>query len=185
STSPTASRSFDEPSQRFHMIAPGREGAEATGYANIALIKYMGKRDPARNEACNPSLSYTLPHLRTIVVVAPAAESRDRWQPLQRNETEPEPLTEQARERFLRYARKLCDLWGHPDPIIVQSASNFPADAGIASSASSFSALTMAVASLLRRPESTEELARLSRAASGSSCRSFFGPWCVWDGERI
>ena len=99
--------------------------------------------------------------------------------------TEPEPLTEQARERFLRYARKLCDLWGHPDPIIVQSASNFPADAGIASSASSFSALTMAVASLLRRPESTEELARLSRAASGSSCRSFFGPWCVWDGERI
>ena len=161
------------------------EVAEATGYANIALIKYMGKRDPQRNEACNPSLSYTLPHLRTTVVVGPSAESIDRWRPLQHEGHETTLLTAQSRDRFLRYARTLCDAWGYRRPIVIQSASNFPADAGIASSASSFSALTKALASFLRRRETTEELARLSRAASGSSCRSFFGPWCVWDGERI
>ncbi len=167
------------------MSAADLEGTEATGYANIALIKYMGKRDPQRNEACNPSLSYTLPHLRTTVVIGPSAESSDRWRPLQREGNEATRLTAQARDRFLRYARDLCDAWGYRRPIVIQSASNFPADAGIASSASSFSALTKALASFLRRRETTEELARLSRAASGSSCRSFFAPWCVWDGDRI
>ncbi|TMG80623.1 MAG: diphosphomevalonate decarboxylase, partial [Betaproteobacteria bacterium] len=57
-----------------------RASAEAQGFANIALIKYMGKRDSGRNVSVNPSLPYTLPHLKTTVVVSDAVSGPDRWE---------------------------------------------------------------------------------------------------------
>jgi diphosphomevalonate decarboxylase len=159
--------------------------AEAQGFANIALIKYMGKRDPLRNVPCNPSLSYTLPHLKTTVAVTGAVNGPDRWEYLSGAGNVAIRLSPEGERRFLGYVRKLCDLWDHPQSVLVRSANNFPADAGIASSASSFSAATKAVAALLRRRETAVQLARLSRIGSGSSCRSFFAPWCMWDGDRI
>ena len=158
---------------------------EAQGCANIALIKYMGKRDPDGNIAFNPSLSYTLPHLKTTVTVSAASSGPDRWEPLAAAGSIPMHLSPEGERRFLGYVRKLCDLWGYSQNVIVRSANNFPADAGIASSASSFCAVTRAVAAFLRRDESATELARLSRTGSGSSCRSFFDPWCLWDGDSI
>ena len=65
---------------------------------------------------------------------------------------------------------------------------------GSASSASSFSALTLAVYKLARDRSSVkdkiktlqrEDLAQLSRVGSGSSCRSLFSPWCIWSGGDI
>ena len=162
-----------------------RASAEAQGFANIALIKYMGKRDSGRNVSVNPSLSYTLPHLKTTVVVSDAVSGPDRWEYLSRAGNVALRLSPEGERRFLGYVRKLCDLWDHPQSVLVRSANNFPADAGIASSASSFSAATKAVAALLRRHETAAQLARLSRAGSGSSCRSFFAPWCMWDGDTI
>jgi diphosphomevalonate decarboxylase len=159
--------------------------AQAEGFANIALIKYMGKDDAERNVPSNPSLSYTLRHLKTTVAVSGAPDGVDRWDYLSGPGNVPLHLTLEGEGRFLRYARKLCDLWDHPRGVLVRSASNFPADAGIASSASSFSAATKAVASFLHRPETATQLAHLSQTGSGSSCRSFFEPWCIWDGDSI
>ena len=160
-------------------------GAEATGFANLALIKYMGKRDPDGNVAFNPSLSYTLPHLKSTVAVTAVLTGPDRWEILHRAGSIPMRLSREGEGRFLGYVRKLCDLWGYRESVLVRSANNFPADAGIASSASSFCAATRAVAAFLRRDETPVQLARLSRTASGSSCRSFFEPWCMWDGDSI
>lgn len=159
--------------------------AEARGPANIALIKYMGKRDPGRNIPCNPSLSYTLPHLFSTVVVSDASPGPDRWEYLPGAGNAALGLTREGEDRFLGHVRRLCDLWGHPASVLVRSANNFPADAGMASSASSFCAATRAVAAFLGRDETPAQLALLSRTGSGSSCRSFFGPWCVWDDDRI
>jgi diphosphomevalonate decarboxylase len=58
----------------------------------------------------------------------------------------------------------------------------------LASSASSFAALTRAAYDLARRHDSAlslpeSELSRLSRRGSGSSCRSFFSPWALWREE--
>lgn len=76
----------------------------------------------------------------------------------------------------------------------IRSANTFPAASGIASSASSFAALTLATAqacaadpeAFARAWDSDRELhralARLSRQGSGSSCRSFEGPWVLWRG---
>jgi diphosphomevalonate decarboxylase len=145
----------------------------------------MGKRDPDGNVAFNPSLSYTLPHLKSTVAVSAALTGPDRWEMLPRAGSIPMHLSREGEGRFLAYVRKLCDLWGYRQSVLVRSANNFPADAGIASSASSFCAATRAVAAFLRRDETSAQLAHLSRTASGSSCRSFFEPWCMWDGDSI
>jgi diphosphomevalonate decarboxylase len=145
----------------------------------------MGKRDPNGNVAFNPSLSYTLPHLKTTVAVSSAATGPDAWEFLADAGSVPMRLSREGEGRFLAYVRKVCDLWGHRPGVLVRSANNFPADAGIASSASSFCAATKALAAFLRRGETATQLARLSRTGSGSSCRSFFGPWCMWDGDSI
>ncbi|HVR93387.1 MAG TPA: diphosphomevalonate decarboxylase, partial [Casimicrobiaceae bacterium] len=109
----------------------------------------------------------------------------DRWEILPRAGSIPMRLSREGEGRFLGYVRKLCDLWGYRQSVLVRSANNFPADAGIASSASSFCAATKAVAAFLLRHETPAQLAHLSRTASGSSCRSFFEPWCMWDGDSI
>jgi diphosphomevalonate decarboxylase len=74
----------------------------------------------------------------------------------------------------------------------LRSANTFPHAAGIASSASSFAALTLAsFAYFARDPEAfrgkyrtepglRQALAALSREGSGSSCRSFEGPFVAW-----
>jgi diphosphomevalonate decarboxylase len=161
---------------------------KAEAYSNIALIKYMGKTDFSRNEASNPSLSYTLPHLKTVVsVIDPigAEMTEDGWAPLNGPDLLPIGLSEKGRMKFLKHVSRLKDMWNYKHHILVESANNFPADCGIASSASSFAALTKAMALFLNRKESDLQLARLSRLGSGSSCRSFFGPWCLWNGENI
>jgi diphosphomevalonate decarboxylase len=76
------------------------------------------------------------------------------------------------------------------DSFEIRSGNNFPSDCGLASSASSFAALTMAAdkcfSAILKRPTKAPlELARISKTGSGSSCRSFFGPWCAWEEEEI
>ncbi len=164
------------------------KNVKCEAYSNIALIKYMGKTDSHRNEASNPSLSYTLPHLKTVVAIIdpPGAEmTEDGWSPLIEPGLLPIGLSEKGREKFLKHVGRLKDIWNYKHHILVESANNFPADCGIASSASSFAALTKAMALYLGRKETDLELARLSRLGSGSSCRSFFSPWCLWNGDNI
>lgn len=160
----------------------------AESYSNIALIKYMGKTDTQANLASNPSFSYTLSHLKSVVRVSEVEknqEARDIWQPLSGPGLMPIDLSEKGQAKFLKHVQRLKDLWGYQGNLVVESANSFPADCGIASSASSFAALTKAVAIFLNRKESDLELARLSRLGSGSSCRSFFGPWCLWNEDNI
>lgn len=160
----------------------------AEGYSNIALIKYMGKTDSSQNLASNPSLSYTLTHLKTVAVIIdpPGAEmTEDGWQSLSEPGLLPLNLSEKGKAKFLKHVARLKDQWGYRHHILVESANNFPSDCGIASSASSFAALTKVLAMFLNRHENSLDLARLSRQGSGSSCRSFFGPWCLWNGDSI
>ena len=158
---------------------------EADGFSNIALIKYMGKSNASLNQATNPSMSYTLAHLKSVVKISSSLESHDQWAPLVQPGLQNLVLSEKGQTKFLKHAQRLKDLWNVEGFLKIESANNFPADCGIASSASSFAALTQAMARFYKRPESPVELARLSRLGSGSSCRSFFSPWCLWNGEQI
>ncbi len=78
----------------------------------------------------------------------------------------------------------------------LRTANTFPQGSGIASSASAFAAITLSAAMACAKDpakfEKTYEsdmgfrrrLARISRAGSGSSCRSFEGPWVQWQEEE-
>ncbi len=159
--------------------------AQADGFSNIALIKYMGKIDASVNQATNPSMSYTLPHLKSVVKISPSPMSCNQWVPLVGPGLQNLVLSEKGQAKFLKHVERLKSLWQVDGFLKIESANNFPADCGIASSASSFAALTLAMARFYDRQDSAVELARLSRLGSGSSCRSFFSPWCLWNGDQI
>jgi diphosphomevalonate decarboxylase len=163
--------------------------------SNIALIKYMGKLPlnsnigaTDRNRPTNASLSVTLPHLRTRVELEQKAAMNDSWAPLELAGWIVPELSEKGRARFLNHFIKLKKDLGISGFYEIRSASNFPSDCGLASSASSFGALTMAAAELARDVNSNfdmslDKIADLSRQGSGSSIRSFYGPFSIWDGD--
>ena len=157
--------------------------------SNIAVIKYMGKKEGGINSPVNPSLSWTLDHLNTQVELSVSGDSQDSWYPL---ETPfPVELSRGAQERFLSHLGYLKDQFSIKECFRVGSGNNFPSDCGIASSASSFAALTraalVAFGSIRKnfQPFSPVEQARWSAVGSGSSCRSFFSGWVYWDGEKV
>ncbi len=148
---------------------------KASAPSNLALVKYMGKRSKD-NFPINSSLSITLDHLKTTVELEQS--NADQFQ---NNELK---LEQKECKRFLDHLKFLKDKFCVDECFKIKSYNNFPASSGFASSASSFAALTLAFAEFLRsknrRPD-IETLSALSRRGSGSSCRSFFAPWCLWD----
>lgn len=152
--------------------------------SNIALIKYMGKWDQGLNLATNSSLSWTLNHLRSFVRLSqPTDSNRDEWRLLPGYE--PMELSGTGREKFLNHVKRLKAHFGlGAQTFLVESANDFPSDCGLASSASSFAALTKAFYSWVLGEELSQEqiveMAFLSKQGSGSSVRSFLHPWCLW-----
>lgn len=158
--------------------------------SNIALIKYMGKTDDAINMPINPSLSFTLNHLTSSVSLESHKGNNDLWEPLNIPGSKPFSLSSSAQSRYLRHLNRLKDRFNYRGNFVVRSNNNFPQGSGLASSASSFAALTKcAIIALCELTKTTDlsiaEQANLSREGSGSSCRSFFSPWALWSGEEV
>lgn len=158
--------------------------------SNIALIKYMGKIEGSGNKPTNGSLSYTLEHLRTFIEIKSTNDKKDTWSPLVQPHIQSLHLNEKGIQKFLSHFQFLKEKWNIQNQFFhIQSGNNFPSDCGLASSASSFSALTQASAQIFQKlnpqsfGEDTKELSRLSRKGSGSSCRSFYSPWALWREE--
>lgn len=158
--------------------------------SNIALIKYMGKTDPDSNIPSNTSLSYTLNDLLSFVEIESDSNTHDFWEPLAMPGGLPFTLTDPEQQKFLDHLRFIKQTLGYEGHFTVRSCNNFPDSCGLASSASSFAALTQsavrAICELMERDElSPSEVANLSRQGSGSSCRSFFEPWAIWSGKEV
>jgi diphosphomevalonate decarboxylase len=168
---------------------------ESSAPSNIALIKYMGKVDAAENRPANSSLSWTMENLRSFVRLTkkgPQESDADDWSPLVGSDLLPMEMSDKSISRFLQHFRSLKQEFGVEAHFHIQSANNFPSDCGLASSASSFAALTRAAFEMFEklgnekvRDTSVIEQADLSRRGSGSSCRSFFGPWALWFQEGV
>jgi diphosphomevalonate decarboxylase len=160
---------------------------QARAPSNIALIKYMGKTDVSHNIPSNASLSYTLPHLSTTVELELSDTGKDIWQGF--IET-PMNLSEAAQQRFLRHLHFIKKTYSIEHNFIVRSYNNFPADCGLASSASSFAALSLCAITACCELNNTRipdlnTIAKLCRFGSGSACRSLFAPWALWQGEQV
>ncbi|KAJ2662639.1 diphosphomevalonate decarboxylase [Coemansia sp. RSA 1200] len=165
-----------------------------TAPVNIAVIKYWGKRDSALILPTNSSLSVTLSqdHLSTRTTIRASAEfTKDR---LWLNGVEEDIGASKRLTNSIATARKLREALeqkqrsnGIEDTVPLSkwsihicSENNFPTAAGLASSASGYSALVSALGTLFELPQSAAELSRVARVGSGSACRSMFGGFVAW-----
>ena len=148
---------------------------KARAYVNFALIKYWGKKDEKLRLPFQASLSFTIDKLFTDTKVTVNKKLiKDK---ITINGISDEGLN----KRVIQHLNLIRSKYNIKDYVEVTSVNNVPTSAGLASSASSFAALTLAATKAFNLNLSKEELSRLSRYASGSASRSIFGNFAIWD----
>ena len=149
--------------------------ATATAFApaNIALCKYWGKRNAELNLPTASSFSISLGELGSRVTLTP----REVADCFLLNGTLIPPESS-----FARRAAAFLDLF-RPTPnfyFAVNAQNSIPTAAGLASSASGFAALTLALDKLFGWHLERRKLSILARLGSGSACRSVFEGFVEW-----
>jgi len=149
--------------------------ATAVACANIAFIKYWGKRDAELNLPANSSLSMNLDRLTTVTTVEFSPDYDDDVVILDGHE---ERGT--TRQRIVAHLDRVRAMAGLTVRGRVVSENSFPVGAGLASSASGFAALSLAASRAAGLELSQKELSILARFGSGSACRSIPGGFTEW-----
>ncbi len=149
--------------------------ATAQAFANIAFIKYWGNRDNALRLPSNSSISMNLDGLftRTTVSFQPSL-------PFDELIVNGHEVMGRGLERVicvLDLVRAMADVRHKAE---VMSENNFPAGAGIASSAAAFAALALAASKAAGLILNEGELSRLARRGSGSAARSIPSGFVEW-----
>jgi len=148
---------------------------KARAHVNFALIKYWGKKNEKLRLPFQASLSFTIDKLFTDTKVTVNKDLiKDK---ITINGISDERLN----KRVIQHLNLIRSKYNIKDYVEVTSVNNVPTSAGLASSASSFAALTLAATKAFNLNLSKEELSRLSRYASGSASRSIFGNFAIWD----
>ena len=149
--------------------------ATAIANPNIAFIKYWGDRERALRLPANGSISMNLDGLytRTEVVFDPALQQDSLT-------LDGRSITGPGLERVSALLERVRRMAGMALHARVSSENNFPAGAGLASSASAFAALSLASSAAAGLQLSEQELSRLARTGSGSACRSVPGGFVEW-----
>lgn len=143
-------------------------------HANIALIKYWGKENEELIIPKNNSLSLTLDALYTETEVEFIDGEKDVF--YLDDELQDENHTLKI-SKFIDLFRKKSNNFNR---VLVKSYNYVPTAAGLASSASGFSALTVALNKLFNLNLDKTELTRFARRGSGSASRSIFGGFVEW-----
>ena len=141
----------------------------ARAHANIALVKYWGKRDAALNLPAAGSLSLTLAGLTTTATVEPISGDSDELV------LDGHPVTGGGRARFASWREVVRARAGTQERFRAESANDFPTASGLASSASAYAALALAASRAAGLTLDARELSILARRGSGSAARSMFG----------
>lgn len=152
-----------------------RKPVTVRSYANIAIIKYWGKKAEKEMVPATSSISLTLENMYTETTLSPlpADASSDAFYingQLQ-NEVEHKKMS------------KIIDCY-RPEGagfVRIDTKNNMPTAAGLSSSSSGLSALVKACNAYFQLGLDRKELALEAKFASGSSSRSFYGPLAAWD----
>lgn len=158
--------------------------ATATAHPNIALVKYWGKRDERLILPHQSSLSVTLGPLAVTTTVEFSMERGE-----DAVELNGRVATGSERQRVVdaialvrAEARRL--LRRRLGRARMVSKGDFPASAGLASSAAAFAALAVAARAAAGFPRAVREESVLARRGSGSACRSIEGGFVRWNRGR-
>ena len=152
-----------------------RKPVTVRSYANIAIIKYWGKKAEKEMVPATSSISLTLENMYTETTLSPlpADATADAFyinDQLQ-NEAEHKKMS------------KIIDRY-RPEGagfVRIDTKNNMPTAAGLSSSSSGLSALVKACNAYFQLGLNRRELALEAKFASGSSSRSFYGPLAAWD----
>ena len=165
----------------------------AIAHANIALIKYWGKRSVGRNLPAVGSVSLTLDALQTRTSVRLANQNEIQKKTpvsalghLQAGERDVLMLNgQQVSGKALEKVSAFADLMFavrykgkrsiKRPPLYLTSENNFPTGAGLASSASGFAALAKVLDAFLESGLDERQLSICARQGSGSAARSVYG----------
>ncbi len=155
--------------------------ATAIAPSNIAFIKYWGARDLDRAIPVNPSISMTL----TRCASRCTAELRPGSGPDELAFREAGGELRTPGEGFSRpvfeHVERIRRRYDRSGSFRIATENTFPSAAGLASSASGFAALTLAVTGALGLSLDPRELSSLARrSGSGSAARSAIGGYVEW-----
>jgi diphosphomevalonate decarboxylase len=148
--------------------------ATAQAHPNIAFIKYWGNRDNELRLPVNGSISMNLDGLFTKTTVTFNLSKQDS---LSINNTEVKGKGLERVSYILDIVRKMANI---NEKAEVTSENNFPAGAGIASSAAAFAALALSTSKAAGLNLSESELSKLARRGSGSASRSIPSGFVEW-----
>lgn len=146
----------------------------AQAHPNIAFIKYWGNRDNHLRLPINGSISMNLDGLFTRTTVSFNSSQHDS---LIIND---HAVSGKGLERVSAILDLVRGMANMNERAEVVSTNNFPAGAGIASSAAAFAALALASSRAANLTLSEAQLSRLARRGSGSASRSIPSGFVEW-----
>lgn len=147
---------------------------------NIALVKYWGKRDQQINLPMTNSLSLTLPDFGTTTTLSLNDDVRDHIILNEKKLAEIDPIAQRV-SAFLDIFRRFTKCHYH-----IETENNIPTAAGLASSASAYAALVLALDKLHGWGLDKQTLSIFARLGSGSACRSLWNGFVIWQmGKRF
>lgn len=148
--------------------------AKAFAPSNIALCKYWGKRDTELNLPINASLSISLGQLGSQTEIYPSATGDDQVF-LNGEELSLDSSFARKVVSFINLFRRQL-----AQPVCVKTINNIPTAAGLASSASGFAALTLAINEFYGLGLTDDKLSAFARMGSGSASRSIYQGFVEW-----
>jgi len=169
--------SHQSPSGQTQWISP----------SNLALIKYWGKY--GRQLPRNPSISFTLDTAATTTKLSYRTKEKSSDTIVLDFKFDGSP-NEAFRVKLIKFLTNITDIFPFLKELefTVESSNSFPHSAGIASSASSMSALALCLCTvekeifgtLTSESEFYQKASYVSRLGSGSACRSVYDTMAVW-----
>ena len=175
---------YNSTSKNYGSIEPGVVSWQSP--SNIALVKYWGKKEVQL--PLNPSISFTLSQAHTNTTIR--YRRREKGQSWLRFtfEGNEEPSFSRRIEGYLNSLKHIfpfIDLLSFD----IESNNSFPHSSGIASSASSMSALASCLCSIEKNisPDAQyneeaflQKASFVARLGSGSACRSVYPALAIW-----
>ena len=164
-------------------------------YANIAIVKYWGKKDAKKMIPATSSISLTLNDMFTetemefisdedIKISVEKEMKNGDYKDKFSNMTDLFYLNGELQDSVhTEKISKVVDLFreNRSQKVKIFTINNMPTAAGLSSSSSGLSAVIKACNELFGKNYTQSELAQISKFGSGSSSRSFFGPIAAWD----
>lgn len=152
--------------------------------SNIAIVKYWGKKE--NQLPCNSSLSMTLS--RSFTEIEFELVEKKSGKEIELDFYFENNKNEQFEQKIAKYAAVLSENLPFLKEVglKIKSKNSFPHSAGIASSASAFAALAVAILDASESGKQTfnedffKNASQIARLGSGSACRSLYGGFAEW-----